>query len=153
MTEKNEGASENDDAHEGEAIEKPKLGRGRPKGLRNRVNLTREERKAAREQYGMEELPKGGGQQAVQRLRLELYRGLDLLDQRGKPLHTLIADSLEADTPKALSALARFLPSDVKIEGSVTLVSALDDIGRAIDLELDRRTGDYVVHEDTEDED
>jgi len=150
MAEGSGNVTENAGVHDNETIAKPKRRRGRPKGAKNKPKLNPLEAKQLREEYGMTEKPKGGGQQMVQRLRLELYRSIDLLESRGKPLHTLIADSMEADTPKALSALARFLPSDVKIEGSVTLVNALDEIGKAIDLHMDDDSGDYVVHEDTE---
>ena len=97
-----------------------KRGRGRPKGS-------------------------GAGQQTVEQLRSQISSALRLLDKRGKPLSLLLADALEQDAPRALSAISKFLPSDVKVEGSVNLISALDEIGHAIDLELDRRSGEYTI--------
>ena len=97
-----------------------KRGSGRPKGVKNRPKSAR----------GL-----GNGQQVVVRLRRELEAALDILENDGRPLSEVLAQSLKDDAPRTLAAIGRYLPAQVSIEADSGFLTALQQVGEAIQLE------------------
>jgi len=76
---------------------------------------------------------KGGGQQIVQRVRLELERALDVNARKDKPLHKLLAEQLEGDAAGTLNKIGKFLPYDVNVTGAGSeFALALQDVATRI---------------------
>ena len=76
---------------------------------------------------------KGGGQQIVQRVRLELGRALDVNARKDKPLHKLLAEQLEGDAAGTLNKIGKFLPYDVNVTGAGSeFALALQDVATRI---------------------
>ena len=76
---------------------------------------------------------KGGGQQIVQRVRLELERALDVNARKDKPLHKLLAEQLEGDAAGTLNKIGKFLPYDVNVTGAGSeFALALQDVASRI---------------------
>ena len=76
---------------------------------------------------------KGGGQQIVQRVRLELERALDVNARKNKPLHKLLAEQLEGDAAGTLNKIGKFLPYDVNVTGAGSeFALALQDVATRI---------------------
>ena len=76
---------------------------------------------------------KGGGQQIVQRVRLELARALDVNARKNKHLHVLLAEQIEADAAGTLNKISKFLPHDVNITGAGSeFALALADVATRI---------------------
>ena len=98
-----------------------KRGRGRPKGSKNLPKKTARGR--------------GNGQQVVVRLRHELETALEILEGEDRPLSMLLAESLKDDAPRTLAALGRYLPTQVSIEADSGFLTALQQVGEAIQLE------------------
>lgn len=83
--------------------------------------------------------PKGSGhgQQIVHKIRHELGKSLDILENDGRPLSELLADQLKQDAAKTLNAIGKFVPTDVRLEHTgENLIGALEQIGSAIDEQL-----------------
>ena len=97
-----------------------KRGPGRPKGSKNRPKSAR---------------GRGNGQQVVVRLRRELEAALDILEGENRPLSEILAESLKDDAPRTLAAIGRYLPTQVAIEADSGFLSALQQVGEAIQLE------------------
>lgn len=97
-----------------------KRGPGRPKGVKNRPKPVR---------------GRGNGQQVVVRLRRELETALEILEGEDRPLSMLLAESLKDDAPRTLAALGRYLPTQVSIEADSGFLTALQQVGEAIQLE------------------
>ena len=95
-------------------------GPGRPKGVKNRPKPVR---------------GRGNGQQVVVRLRRELETALEILEGEDRPLSMLLAESLKDDAPRTLAALGRYLPTQVSIEADSGFLTALQQVGEAIQLE------------------
>ena len=93
---------------------------GRPKGSKNRPTPVR---------------GRGNGQQVVVRLRKELEAALDILEGDGRPLSEVLAQSLQDDAPRTLAAIGRYLPAQVSIEADSGFLTALQQVGEAIQLE------------------
>ena len=76
---------------------------------------------------------KGGGQQIVQRVRLELERALDVNARKDKPLHKLLAEQIEGDAAGTLNKIGKFLPYDVNVTGAGSeFALALQDVATRI---------------------
>ena len=63
--------------------------------------------------------PKGSSGRSIATIvvvKNELARALDLLEERGKPLHTLLANAFEQDVSKTLTAVAKFIPQQLTVE-------------------------------------
>lgn len=76
---------------------------------------------------------KGGGQQIVQRVRLELERALDVNARKDKPLHKLLAEQIEGDAAGTLNKIGKFLPYDVNVTGAGSeFALALQDVASRI---------------------
>jgi len=83
--------------------------------------------------------PKGSGhgQQIVHKIRHELGKSLDILENDGRPLSELLADQLKQDAAKTLNAIGKFVPTDVRLEHTgENLIGALEQIGAAIDEQV-----------------
>ena len=94
---------------------------------------------------------KGGGQQIVQRVRLELSRALDVNARKNKHLHVLLAEQIEADAAGTLNKISKFLPHDVNITGAGSeFALALADVATRIQ-EANRIIGAKPVHLSSED--
>ena len=79
----------------------------------------------------------GSGQQIVHRIRQELSKSLQILENDKRPLSELLAEQLKQDAAKTLNAIGKFVPTDVRLEHyGDNLVSALEQIGLAIDDQL-----------------
>lgn len=79
----------------------------------------------------------GHGQQIVHKIRHELGKSLDILENDGRPLSELLAEQLKQDAAKTLNAIGKFVPSDVRLEHTGdNLVGALEQIGAAIDEQV-----------------
>jgi hypothetical protein len=79
----------------------------------------------------------GSGQQIVHRIRQELSKSLEILENDERPLAELLAEQLKQDAAKTLNAIGKFVPTDVRFEHhGDNLVSALEQIGSAIDDQL-----------------
>ena len=78
-------------------------------------------------------MPRGAGQQVVQRLRKELYSALHLLDKKDRPLDRLLADQIERDPATTLNKLSFMLPKDVNLTGDASeFAQALGDVAARI---------------------
>ena len=89
---------------------------------------------------------KGGGQQIVQRVRLELERALDVNARKDKPLHKLLAEQLEGDAAGTLNKIGKFLPYDVNVTGAGSeFALALQDVATRI-TEANRILDSKSVH-------
>lgn len=94
---------------------------------------------------------KGGGQQIVQRVRLELSRALDVNARKNKHLHVLLAEQIEADAAGTLNKISKFLPHDVNITGAGSeFALALADVATRIQ-EANRIIDAKPVHLSSED--
>ena len=69
------------------------------------------------------------------RLRRELEAALDILENDGRPLSEVLAQSLKDDAPRTLAAIGRYLPAQVSIEADSGFLTALQQVGEAIQLE------------------
>ncbi len=58
----------------------------------------------------------GHGTQIVRVLRNEIRKSFDLLNDKNKPIHVLIAREIEQDACKSLNLLAKFLPQEVTFD-------------------------------------
>lgn len=56
---------------------------------------------------------KSGGAQVTSRLRVALDRAIDELERRERPIHMIIADGLEKDPAKMITAIRGLLPQEV----------------------------------------
>ena len=78
-------------------------------------------------------MPRGAGQQIVQRLRKELYSALHLLDKKDRPLDILLAEQIERDPATTLNKLSFMLPRDVNLTGDASeFAQALGDVAARI---------------------
>ena len=76
------------------------------------------------------------------RLRRELEAALDILENDGRPLSEVLAQSLKDDAPRTLAAIGRYLPAQVSIEADSGFLTALQQVGEAIQLE---RTANVIA--------
>ena len=60
---------------------------------------------------------------------------IDILDGEDRPLSAILAESLKDDAPRTLAALGRYLPTQVSIEADSVFLTALQQVGEAIQLE------------------
>ena len=69
------------------------------------------------------------------RLRRELEAALDILDGEDRPLSAILAESLKDNAPRTLAAIGRYVPTQVSIEADSGFLTALQQVGEAIQLE------------------
>lgn len=79
----------------------------------------------------------GTGQQALARLRHEIFSALGQLEDDGTPLSVIIKKQLQGDKPEQmLSVLARLLPSDITVNAGSDFIRSLEEVGAAIDEQV-----------------
>lgn len=63
--------------------------------------------------------PKGSSQRSIATIvvvKNELAKALDLLEERSKPLHILLANAFEEDVNKTLVSVSKFIPQQLTVE-------------------------------------